>query len=442
MQAYKKPGREHEEMVYGGTKGKKRGKKGGGGGSPRSTRKVGAVSMTTAPADTAKHHHEQYDSRSGSGGGGGSSGSGGGGKGKEKGEFVNLYSKEGVGVATLVPGRHVCGCCASKHALINNCLSCGRVVCSQEGAGPCLTVGCGELVVTPAQQEALQRGSRKSEKLLEKILKESSEGERIAKERKNKLLHFQKTGARRMRVIDDESDYFSHDSNKWLSAEDKKALKKKEEEMREAKEKAKRSMTFQLDFAGRKIVDYDATKDLANMYDEATHFDGNFEGGVASYGGDDGGAGFGGGSDGGSVGVGGSSGSADYGTSGGDGSDGSGIAATTGQRQDALQKHGSGTAVSNNPYMAPDQQKPTFLSSVVAGGGDSGGSGGAGTVAKSLNANPKKAKKFRLQDENITAMADGGMCLSMHQPWASLLVRGIKQHEGRSWYVGWRSDTV
>jgi hypothetical protein len=27
-----------------------------------------------------------------------------------------------------------------------------------------------------------------------------------------------------------------------------------------------------------------------------------------------------------------------------------------------------------------------------------------------------------------------GKCMSMHQPWASLLVYGIKMHEGRTWY--------
>lgn len=29
-------------------------------------------------------------------------------------------------------------------------------------------------------------------------------------------------------------------------------------------------------------------------------------------------------------------------------------------------------------------------------------------------------------------------CMSMHQPWASLLVAGIKKHEGRSWYSSHR----
>jgi len=31
-------------------------------------------------------------------------------------------------------------------------------------------------------------------------------------------------------------------------------------------------------------------------------------------------------------------------------------------------------------------------------------------------------------------MSDEGFCLSMHQPWASYLVAGIKIHEGRTWY--------
>lgn len=35
-------------------------------------------------------------------------------------------------------------------------------------------------------------------------------------------------------------------------------------------------------------------------------------------------------------------------------------------------------------------------------------------------------------------MRDDGMCLSMHQPWASLLVAGIKTHEGRTWTSDYR----
>ncbi|XP_050295164.1 activating signal cointegrator 1 [Anthonomus grandis grandis] len=36
-------------------------------------------------------------------------------------------------------------------------------------------------------------------------------------------------------------------------------------------------------------------------------------------------------------------------------------------------------------------------------------------------------------DEDLAATVDQGLCLSMHQPYASLLVAGVKKHEGRVW---------
>ncbi|XP_072942428.1 activating signal cointegrator 1 [Epargyreus clarus] len=44
----------------------------------------------------------------------------------------------------------------------------------------------------------------------------------------------------------------------------------------------------------------------------------------------------------------------------------------------------------------------------------------------------------RIQDPELQEMSDTGKCLSMHQPWASLLVEGIKMHEGRTWYTNHR----
>ena len=68
-------------------------------------------------------------------------------KGKTK--YVNL--SEGPSGSTQVPGRHACECQARKHDLVSNCVSCGRIVCAQEGSGPCLF--CGSLVVTRDEQE-------------------------------------------------------------------------------------------------------------------------------------------------------------------------------------------------------------------------------------------------------------------------------------------------
>ncbi|XP_050352168.1 activating signal cointegrator 1 [Nymphalis io] len=48
------------------------------------------------------------------------------------------------------------------------------------------------------------------------------------------------------------------------------------------------------------------------------------------------------------------------------------------------------------------------------------------------------SQSSRIQDLELQEMSDTGKCLSMHQPWASLLVEGIKLHEGRTWYTSHR----
>ena len=53
----------------------------------------------------------------------------------------------------------------------------------------------------------------------------------------------------------------------------------------------------------------------------------------------------------------------------------------------------------------------------------------------------------RVQDKEFQEMSDQRCAMSMHQPYASLLVAGIKIHEGRSWYTAhrgrlWIASTV
>lgn len=57
------------------------------------------------------------------------------------------------------------------------------------------------------------------------------------------------------------------------------------------------------------------------------------------------------------------------------------------------------------------------------------------SATKKLVVPSEKENKYRIQDQGLQEMKDEGMCLSMHQPWASLLVMGIKKHEGRTWYT-------
>jgi hypothetical protein len=50
-----------------------------------------------------------------------------------------------------------------------------------------------------------------------------------------------------------------------------------------------------------------------------------------------------------------------------------------------------------------------------------------------LSKSQKEKKKFGEDKSYFKESDDIGMCLSMHQPWASLLVQGFKRFEGRPW---------
>lgn len=61
---------------------------------------------------------------------------------KEAGGTQKAYTKvRGDITKYLHAGRQICYCQASKHNFVNNCVSCGKVVCEQEGQGPCLFCG-------------------------------------------------------------------------------------------------------------------------------------------------------------------------------------------------------------------------------------------------------------------------------------------------------------
>lgn len=194
------------------------------------------------------------------------------GQGRKRAHYVNLLSKEGADrIADILPGRHLCYCQATKHRLVNNCLGCGKVVCSQEGAGPCLF--CRTLVCTREQQEVLQRRSKKSHKLVRDLLGDAStrslseadlealidqalpQSAEAAKAQadalKERLLEYDRTSAQRTRVIDDESDYFATDSNQWLTEDERRLIEQREAQARAKRELARKRRTVTIDFAGR-----------------------------------------------------------------------------------------------------------------------------------------------------------------------------------------------
>lgn len=102
---------------------------------------------------------------------------------KKKGSRRNANTTAGLDSLNraLRPGRHLCTCNARRHALLYNCLSCGKVICEQEGEGACLF--CGE--DPHAQPSAALRSDE-------------------ATRRKERLLEFDRSAAKRTTVIDDQ----------------------------------------------------------------------------------------------------------------------------------------------------------------------------------------------------------------------------------------------
>ncbi|NXJ71989.1 TRIP4 protein, partial [Rostratula benghalensis] len=328
--------------------------------------------------------------------GGGSSSS------KKKPKYVSLYTKEGQDkLAVLIPGRHACECLGQKHKLVNNCLLCGRIVCEQEGSGPCLF--CGSLVCTKEEQDILQRDSNKSQKLLKKLMAgaESSgyldaiskdllprqearlkAGLEVAVKHKDKLLEFDRTSVRRTQVIDDESDYFATDSNQWLSKQEREALQKREQELRELRHASRLAKKITIDFAGRKVLEEGSS--LAEYH---SRLDETIE-------------------------------AINCGTLG-----------QPAGSPEAKATLNSGVLV--NPRLL--QPAPLWVDQT-----------GLLPHRKAIhsvdpgNEPGSERNRLRIQDRELQEISDDGWCLSMHQPWASLLVRGIKRVEGRTWYTSHR----
>ncbi|XP_011795955.1 PREDICTED: activating signal cointegrator 1 [Colobus angolensis palliatus] len=294
---------------------------------------------------------------------------------KKKTKFVNLYTREGQDrLAVLLPGRHPCDCLGQKHKLINNCLICGRIVCEQEGSGPCLF--CGTLISGVENSGKVDISTK--DLLPHQELRIKSGLEKAIKH-KDKLLEFDRTSIRRTQVIDDESDYFASDSNQWLSKLERETLQKREEELRELRHASRLSKKVTIDFAGRKILEEEnSLAEYHSRLDETIQAIAN------------------------------------------------GTLNQPLTKLDRSSEEPLGVLVNPNMYQSPPQwvdhtgaasQKKAFRSS------------GLGLEFNSLQ------HQLRIQDQEFQEGFDGGWCLSIHQPWASLLVRGIKRVEGRSWYT-------
>ncbi|KAM1081004.1 hypothetical protein ACFX2I_015514 [Malus domestica] len=159
---------------------------------------------------------------------------------KKAGKVVSL-AEVSKGSVVFNQGKP-CSCQARSHRLVSNCLSCGKIVCEQEGEGPCNF--CGALV--------LKEGSTYAG--LEESFAPTSDAEAVAEAYAKRLVEYDRDSAARTTVIDDQSDYYEIEGNSWLSKEEKELLTKKQEEIAEAERIKRSKVVVSFDLVGRKVL--------------------------------------------------------------------------------------------------------------------------------------------------------------------------------------------
>lgn len=117
-------------------------------------------------------------------------------------------------------------------------MKCGRIVCLQEGPGPCFH--CGH-IVTKSGEPQIDPFNNDS----------NTEGYTKAKDSLDKLLMYDKTMAKRTTIFDDQNDYFDM-NNKWMSEDEKSLLASKEQDKRKEKEK---NVTYTIDLENRIVLE-------------------------------------------------------------------------------------------------------------------------------------------------------------------------------------------
>lgn len=125
-------------------------------------------------------------------------------KSKKGGKSVSL--SEAAEGTIVFRGGQPCNCQASRHRLMNNCLSCGKIVCEQEGEGPCNF--CGALVLREGSEYAGLEGV---------VTVASTESENAAIQFKDRLVEYGRNSASRTSIIDDQIDYYQIEGDSWLS---------------------------------------------------------------------------------------------------------------------------------------------------------------------------------------------------------------------------------
>lgn len=95
---------------------------------------------------------------------------------------------------------------AQKHALINNCLNCGKIICESEGEGPCMF--CGNIVHKPETQYVDRNNAELFPTLSEEQLREVNIERSKAIQHKNVLVGRDTNNSVNQNIYDEQTDYY------------------------------------------------------------------------------------------------------------------------------------------------------------------------------------------------------------------------------------------
>ncbi|KAF7458723.1 Activating signal cointegrator 1 [Cryptosporidium felis] len=150
-----------------------------------------------------------------------------------------------------------CGCYGKLHALYDTCIDCGRISCENEkelleSKGKCLY--CNSTLNLNEADEFRTRGYRDEE--IAHYLQ--------AVDMRDRLLEFARNSTNRMRVIDEEMDWYSEFENPWNTREERDLALKMSKESCEAIEK--RKTMINIDIENKQVTMDEGYKERSTLY--------------------------------------------------------------------------------------------------------------------------------------------------------------------------------
>lgn len=291
-------------------------------------------------------------------------------------------------------GVKICFCMSMRHPLVGNCTNCGRIQCLQEGDKECIV--CGTEII------------KKDEYM--KMCTEDKDMKK-AFTHKEKLLKFQADFYSKLQIIDDFTDWYEIANNTWINKEQREVAKKRDEDL--DKRRDDQEFSYNINFKTCEIEQVYNTVNESQVREEVTNFlmndirknkekgerqltnslimkNLNTTSNSSSY-------------------------------------TPNATMNCRNQFQETLENY-------NQLIKKNYQENIKSLSKKIELNGNDKIGDELALYTKNLLHNIELSE----ENDNFPINSDDGMCLSMHQPWASLLIEGFKRFEGRDWDTEYR----